>query len=68
MTDEIVTEVRHARAQLAARFDFDLTRIIADASSRDLAIRAGTHGPSARPAKSPKQRRKLKPAGPEPMP
>ena len=68
MTDKIVTEVRHARAQLAARFDFDLTRIIADASGRDAAIRAGTRCPNAQPAKTPKQRRKLKPAGPEPMP
>ena len=34
MTDTIVQEVREIRAQLAARFDYDLSRIIDDAMAR----------------------------------
>jgi hypothetical protein len=72
MTDRIVDEVRNARARLAARFDYDLTRIIADAMSRDSAIRTGArsqgpqpHQSGAKAAENPKMKRKLEQASPE---
>jgi hypothetical protein len=47
-SDPIVEEVRRIREQLAAKFDFDLARIIADARQRQA---ASGHAVLAQPSK-----------------